>query len=211
MANSEMNKVTLLQKKLLYSTLRDGLRELFQALLMFLCILMFINLYTQFIFGIIVILLAILWPKFYKYIKMEFIYPRIGFIDFLPNHQSKMKRYRTTTAIIIILSFVSFFLIVILQDWTINNTMKYLPIFVGGVIFARSLYYYILTGQWQYTLLGFVCWLSAFGLYLLNIAEGRFYPMIYCSFQSLLYFLIGSWKYHHFIKNNPKLADQEIA
>ena len=208
MTSESDTKVTLLQKKLFFSSIRDGLRELFKAFLLLLCVIMFINMYTEIVIALIIIIFALRWPKILNRIKTKSIYPRVGYIDFLPNHKSKMRLYQRVQFGIIIVSLITFFIILIQQEWSIENTFKYLPILIGGIIFAHSCINYIMTARPLLTLIGMSCWIIAFSLYLFSLSEGRFYPMLYCAITSLIYFAIGGLKFKHFINNNPILPDQ---
>ena len=208
MANSTPKELSLLQKKMFYSTIRYGVKELMQASLLFLATFLFINQYTSIIFAVVIFVCLFLGKKLTKYIQKEFIYPRVGFIELLPSHKKILRYYKKVGIITAIITYILFFVIVFTQDWTIEMTMKYVPIFVGVIFIGRAIYGYFLTKRWQSLMIGGISGILTLMLYLIQFSEGRFYPMVYSLSQAILFSIVGGWKFRNFLSNNPKVTDE---
>ncbi|WP_371806094.1 hypothetical protein [Candidatus Lokiarchaeum ossiferum] len=199
----------MLQKKIFYSTIRYGIRELVQAVLLFFATFLFINNYTPLIFAAVIFLGVFLSPKIDKYIKMELIYPRVGFIELLPSHKRILKNYKKIGVIVFIITYILFFLIVFLQNWTIETMLKYLPIFICIIFIGRAIYTYFLTKRWQSLLVGALSGIFTISLYLIPLSEGRFFPMVFSLSHALLFLIVGGWKFWNFLKANPISVEEE--
>ena len=204
--SSNLNQV---QKKAFLSTVNDGITEIFIGTMLFIAGIMFFNIYTEFIIAFFIVLIRLSWPKISKKIKEDYIYPRIGYVELRPNHRVKLKQYHMLFAVVMTISIITFFILVFIEDLTIDATLKYVPLIVGCSLLGKSLYYYIFSSKWNYLLLG-LCSLSlAIAFILLPFSSGKYHIIFYAWFQSALTLIFGIRKLSRFMKSNPIIEEIE--
>lgn len=191
-----------IQKKIFYSTLQDGTSEIFQSMLLGLSTLLFINLYTELIFAFMIFFFLILWKKTKKKLKNKYILPRIGYVDLHPDHKRKIDNYHKIFLFIVILVITIYFISIIINGLSVDKTLQYLPIIIGGVLLGRSTFFYIFTGKLYYLIQGGLCFSLGLIIPFLSFTTGRINAIIFCGYCFITYLLLGVYKLRIFIKTN---------
>jgi len=195
-----------IQKKIFKSTLKDGLVEIFQGLLIFLCVIVLI----QYYFVFIIIVLNLLWKNISNRLKQKYIFPRMGYVELADNHQLRMKQFNIIFATTMIISIICFFIFVLMNSIGAIELFQYIPVMMGIGFLGKSIYYYIFTGVWKYLIIGiFACLFSCLfvSMPFLHSTDHLFYcGMVF----STLFIVVGITKFLRFIHNNPLTNFEEI-
>ena len=195
-----------IQKKIFKSTLKDGLVEIFQGLLIFLCVIVLI----QYYFVFIIIVLNLLWKKISNRLKEKYIFPRMGYLELKDNHQLRMKQFNIIFATMMIFSAICFFIFVLMNGIGAIELFQYIPVLMGIGFLGKSFYYYIFTGDWKYLIIGiFACLFACLFAFMpfLHSTDHLFYcGMIF----SPLFIMVGITKFLRFIHNNSLTNFEEI-
>ena len=195
-----------IQKKIFKSTLKDGLVEIFQGLLIFLCVLGVI----QYYFFFIIVIFLFLWKIISKRLKHKYIFPRMGYLELKDNHQLRMKQFNIIFATMMIFSAICFFIFVLMNDIGAIELFQYIPVLMGIGFLGKSFYYYIFTGDWKYIIIGILACLFAclfVSMPFLHSTDHLFYCGIVFS---PLFLVVGITKFLRFIHNNPFTNFEEI-
>lgn len=202
MKNSSI-ELSEFQKQAFISKVSDGLSELFQASLLLISALIFINIYTEFLFAFLVIGISLQWPRLQQHLKEKFIYPRIGFVSLRKDHQKRIKIYWGVYAGLLISIIGVFFALVFAYSLSIAETFKFIPFVIALPLFGRFFYFYYFGKNIQNLLGGLLTLLIALIIFFIPFTWTNWYIITYLLIVAGILGGIGIWKFRIFIKTKP--------
>jgi len=192
-----------IQQKAFFSSIKDGLIEIQMGFCFIFIALMVQNIY--FVIGIFVS--NILWKNLSKRLKERYIYPRIGFVEFSPDHKEKLKRFYRFLYGYIILTMGLLFLIVYLDEWKASNVFHYLPLMIGMILLGKSLYYSYFSGEWKKIWIGIFDLILGISFIIIPFSSDLDHTYIFAWIEAGLLFFYGEYQFHHLIRKNSSLKE----
>jgi len=199
-----MDAMSQIQKKIFLSTIKDGLTEIFIALLLLIAGFAFFNSFLV----VLIFVLQVSWSKIERKLKERYIFPRIGYVELKSTHRSNFRKYYTCFWVIMVCSIISFFVLVFFEGWSIDTTCKYIPLIPGGALLGKSLYFCIFSSKWKYLGIGIISLFLAIAFIFIPFPVGRDFAVYYLWLEAIIMSSVGSIKYFNFLNKYPVVQEK---
>jgi hypothetical protein len=203
------NKITQIQQMAFISTVRDGTELIIISILLLISGFAFMSIYTQFILPFIILILLKIWKNISWKIKIKYVFPRLGYVKLMEDHEKLINRSQYIFTSIIISSTVIMIYISYLSGISIDSVLRNVPLVVGSSLLARSIFYSIFSGKKYFLILGVFEFILSIIFLTISFESGMNALITFLFITSTILFIVGVFIFIEFIKKN-KIVEVDI-
>jgi hypothetical protein len=197
-------------KKLEQESFRDLMQDGFTELLAGLLFLIFpVLIQRSYFVPIFVVFYIFFLPFFMESIRKRYVYPRIGYVKLKDDEPPKVTAGVVATVIILITGAILVIYAVMTGLITSEVVYRWIPAFLGVIMWAPSLFLVDKTGQKRYYLLGGLMTISGVAVSLVNFLPAEFTTIAFGLIWGLSFLVVGIIRYGLFIRRYPVVESQE--
>ncbi len=197
-------------KKIEQESFRDLMQDGFTEMLAGLLFLVFpVLIQRSYFIPIFVVFYIFFLPVFLESIRKRYVYPRIGYVKLREDAPPKVTARVVATVIILIIGGILVIYAVVTGFITSEVVYRWIPAFLGVIMWAPSLFLVDKTGQKRYYLLGGLMTISGVAVSLADFLPAESTTIVFGLIWGLSFLIVGIIRYGLFIRRYPVIETQE--